>query len=170
MKTCTKCNEVKELTEFPRKRGNDDTRRSECKACKRKYERAHKRDRAAYYRTDQVRARRRKEYVLNRKKVLANNAAWRQTPRGRWLAYTRAAKARGYSWQLTYKAFLSFWQKPCAYCAAAVETIGLDRVDPTKGYSRKNCVPCCTLCNRMKGTLSAKIFVAQAQRISARVS
>lgn len=42
---------------------------------------------------------------------------------------------------------------------------GIDRVDSDKGYFIENCVPCCTICNRMKLDLSTNLFLLQIEKI-----
>ena len=36
---------------------------------------------------------------------------------------------------------------------------GLDRVDNNKGYFEDNVVPCCGVCNKMKGTMKQEEFL-----------
>ena len=45
--------------------------------------------------------------------------------------------------------------KPCHYCGGKLEETGtgLDRLDHTRGYVRGNVVPCCGVCNTIKGLL-----------------
>lgn len=40
--------------------------------------------------------------------------------------------------------------QPCVYCGA-VENIGCDRLDNSKGHTQDNVVPCCGDCNRTRG-------------------
>lgn len=67
-------------------------------------------------------------------------------------------KKRGISSSMTREEWESFWQKPCEYCGNKIETIGIDRIDNTKGYALDNCNPCCSICNRTKGQLSLEEF------------
>ena len=82
----------------------------------------------------------------------------------------KGAKQRGYNWNLTYEQFMTFWQKPCYYCGAKIKTIGLDRVDNSRGYEIDNVVPCCTRCNLMKRILSKDDFINQCKIIAKRFS
>jgi hypothetical protein len=55
---------------------------------------------------------------------------------------------------------------PCYYCGITSDETGgrisgLDRVDNQQGYSALNTVPCCTVCNMMKGTLTLSEFKNQ---------
>jgi hypothetical protein len=85
---------------------------------------------------------------------------YNQTPRGRFRAYKVSASARGYVFDLTFEQFMTFWQKPCHYSGHAILTIGLDRVDNTKGYTITNVVPCCTTCNKAKQAMGPDEYVA----------
>lgn len=61
----------------------------------------------------------------------------------------------------------------CAYCRRPAEPdrpLGLDRIDNALGYTRRNIAPCCSRCNRMKGTLDAGAFVRLCARVDARWS
>lgn len=40
--------------------------------------------------------------------------------------------------------------KPCVYCSQT-ENVGCDRVDNKKGHTMNNVVPCCTICNVVRG-------------------
>jgi len=82
--------------------------------------------------------------------------------------YRRAARNRNYAFCLSEARFVRLVDSSCHYCGAsprrvfnhnkrsrirAVPTNGVDRVDNAKGYTTLNCVPCCAICNRAKGTL-----------------
>lgn len=103
-------------------------------------------------------------------------------------SYKGSAKHKQRSFNLTKEQFLQLVMGNCFYCNKAPEdnsTValcstkevhgwsrygihhnGIDRVDNTIGYTLENCVPCCTLCNRMKYTLSAKTFIEHIRRIN----
>jgi hypothetical protein len=87
------------------------------------------------------------------------------TPQWRLASIKRCAKGRHIPWELTREQAMKFWQTPCAYCGAEIETLGLDRVDYTKPYTIDNVVSCCRLCNVMKFTLSPEEFLAHCRRI-----
>jgi len=38
----------------------------------------------------------------------------------------------------------------CVYCGTT-EKLGLDRIDNSKGHTLENTLPCCELCNRVRG-------------------
>jgi len=56
---------------------------------------------------------------------------------------------------LTESDYFGLVNDPCYYCLGPLPPKGyaLDRCDPTKGYTKENCVPCCKLCNDVKGDL-----------------
>lgn len=70
----------------------------------------------------------------------------------------------------------------CHYCGQPPYTIfkrfknrievytGIDRVDNEKGYIPDNVVPCCGVCNFMKGRLGLDVFLAQIKRIHANLA
>ena len=85
-------------------------------------------------------------------------------------AYRRDAKKRGLAYELTREQFLSFWQKPCAYCGDDIATVGLDRVDNARGYVIDNVVACCRLCNAMKSGMPLADFVERCRLIADRAT
>lgn len=82
--------------------------------------------------------------------------------------YKSGAVARNLEFTLTFEEFIEYWHEICVYCGNQIETIGLDRVDNTKGYILGNVLPCCTLCNLMKRTMTADNFIAHCRVISER--
>ena len=66
---------------------------------------------------------------------------------------------------LTYEDFLTFWQQPCSYCGDPIKTVGLDRVDNSKGYIKDNVVSCCKHCNTWKHTATQADFYARIRKL-----
>lgn len=68
---------------------------------------------------------------------------------------------------ITYEQFIEFTNtNSCTYCDSKIEWVehlsseyrgesgyNLDRKDPSKGYSKENCVVCCKICNWSKNEL-----------------
>jgi len=93
-------------------------------------------------------------------------------------SYARNAKLRGYSFELTEQEFRDLTCGDCAFCGepptqenkgrgkfnGVYVYNGIDRLDPTVGYTADNCVPCCKQCNRAKRDLTAKQFMAWVLR------
>lgn len=87
------------------------------------------------------------------------------TPFGKFTGYKHSAKERGKKFDLEYEDFVSYWQKPCSYCGSTIDTIGLDRIDNTKGYSVSNITSCCTNCNNLKKEQTKDEFLKHCLRI-----
>lgn len=98
-----------------------------------------------------------------------------------FLKYKQQAKRRGILFSLNLEDFLKITSTKCFYCNSTPYTFlgkrredslygyykynGIDRVDNEKDYSLENSVPCCTICNRMKGTFTQEIFLKQVRKI-----
>ena len=82
---------------------------------------------------------------------------YRQTPKHRLERYKFNAKKRGYGWALKDTTVYELFKQPCHYCGIT-DKIGIDRVDNSKGYTIENAVPCCSPCNKMKGTMLVEEF------------
>lgn len=91
-------------------------------------------------------------------------------------AYRRAAQIREYSFDLSLEEFKRICSLNCHYCGSppsmnkktkydSLLMNGIDRFDNTKGYFAENCVPCCSLCNRMKLNLSVKDFIEHIEKV-----
>lgn len=68
-----------------------------------------------------------------------------------------SAKARGLVFELDIDEVKIILNKPCHYCGSE-HSRGVDRMDNTIGYLKKNCLPCCEFCNRAKFTRSYDEF------------
>jgi hypothetical protein len=77
--------------------------------------------------------------------------------------YKYGAKTRGLSWELSEEECIQLFKGNCNYCGSEPKLrssslkntpqhkiSGIDRVDPSIGYTIKNCVSCCTICNEAK--------------------
>jgi hypothetical protein len=102
------------------------------------------------------------DFKIKRK---ARAQAYEKTPKARYTHYQLGAKKRSLEFSLTFDQFMQFWQKPCDYCGDNIETIGLDRIDSTKGYEVTNVIPCCYDCNTMKMARSKESFFAKIKQI-----
>ncbi len=98
--------------------------------------------------------------------IIQLSKTWRKTTiNGRWNSYVRSAKKRNFSWNITKEEFESFWGKPCNYCGCEISTIGLDRIDSSKGYEITNLISCCTQCNIIKLDYSYEEFIIKINKI-----
>ena len=68
---------------------------------------------------------------------------------------------------LTFEEFKVLRLLPCHYCGGELPSLGsgMDRIDSSKGYSKENCLPCCSACNRAKSDLTTTEFKAHIRRI-----
>jgi hypothetical protein len=66
--------------------------------------------------------------------------------------------------ELTFDEFLTFHNSTCVYCGSSSN--GIDRLFSDFSYSLGNCVPCCSLCNRMKSVSSPASFLLHVSKIS----
>jgi hypothetical protein len=73
---------------------------------------------------------------------------------GRYTRCKKMAARRNINWGLSESEFWQIVSRSCTYCGFALPQVGsgIDRIDNNKGYVVNNCVPCCTECNKTKGT------------------
>lgn len=86
--------------------------------------------------------------------------------------YKYSAKTRGIDFNLSLEEFNLATGFCCTYCGEmpsmevrGVKFNGLDRQDNSQGYHKNNVVACCSVCNRMKGTLTSEDFVNKIKKI-----
>lgn len=92
-----------------------------------------------------------------------------------WYDYTYSAKNRKITWDLTPDQFKKLIHENCFYCGKTPDyrksdcveekVNGIDRLDSTKGYTIDNCVPCCSICNKMKQTFTVNEFLQKISEI-----
>ncbi len=83
----------------------------------------------------------------------------------KWKDFKRQAQRRGIDLDLRQHQFKRLLaQRCCMYCNAPSN--GIDRVENDLGYTVENCVPCCYMCNFMKGRLSLREFALHAGKIA----
>lgn len=76
------------------------------------------------------------------------------------------AETNNKPWKLTLEEFITLIKlKKCCYCLDVWATT-LDRCNSQQGYTIENCVPCCFICNMLKGCLSPEIFIKRCQHIA----
>lgn len=116
---------------------------------------------------------------VNPKRVNTNRQAYGESSKTYVInCYKRHARNIGLEFNLTREECLDLFSKNCIYCGGQpsnkVEKKGLygifiyngiDRVQNKKGYLKDNCVPCCKICNDMKGSMESKAFYNQIQKI-----
>ena len=90
---------------------------------------------------------------------------WSAQPEKLLKEYKRWAKARNLTFKLTLEQFLSFQNQSCNYCGELLDRIRLDRINNKVGYTINNVVPCCHICNKIKGANQQDIFIKQIEKI-----
>lgn len=160
-KSCTKCSAEKPIAEFYACQKSRDGYGNWCKDCWLVFDR--ERSKRPDIR-EAARIRCKKSY----QKHQAERIAYTKTPVGRFQAYRNDARQRDYGFSLTKNEFMLFWQKPCFYCGDAIPTVGLDRVDNSRGYVLGNVVSCCKTCNFAKHQLDRDAFITHCQKVAAK--
>lgn len=94
--------------------------------------------------------------------------------------YKGSAKCRSLTYSMSDNFLFSLVKKPCYYCNSEPFKPhredqnflynGLDRIDNNIGYLESNVVPCCFICNKMKGVLNEGEFMEHLNKIFTRVS
>lgn len=94
--------------------------------------------------------------------------------------YKRNAAKRDIPFQLSVEDFKKLIFSPCFYCGekpgnsfhirrkgyTPISYNGVDRQDNSKSYTRKNSVPCCSLCNELKWGLKLETFLNKVRQIA----
>lgn len=88
-----------------------------------------------------------------------------KTDEVKWINYQANARRRFLLWDLSFEQFKTF-KSNCYYCGDKMHYVGIDRINSDEGYNISNCVPCCTMCNRMKSAYNQKEFIKQCQKIA----
>ena len=93
----------------------------------------------------------------------------------------RSALVMGRAFELSFEQWLKVVDSACFYCGEMdvkkvrsipnrpTNTIllnGIDRIDNSVGYTVENSVPCCKICNMMKGKLTVTEFIQKCKKIS----
>ena len=93
-------------------------------------------------------------------------------PIKRWSRFKSEAKRRGIPITLDIDDHIHLTHSPCIYCGVRGTIklrIGLDRLDSARGYTQRNCVPACHLCNSMKGGMAPGDFFGHIRTILSHV-
>lgn len=159
-KDCAECNKNLPIGEFYKSARSKDGHGTWCKACWVVFD-------AARIITPSVIAGRRLSSKRHYMKHTAKRIAYTKTPSGKFGSYrSDAVNTRGLEFTLTKEEFMLFWHKPCYYCDGAIETVGLDRVDNSKGYVLGNVVSCCKRCNFSKHTMGRDEFINHCGKVA----
>jgi ribosomal protein L24E len=91
------------------------------------------------------------EWETSRKQSLHKFA---RTPKGGWHTLRVAAKQRSIKVSLIFEDYLKLVESnQCHYCGGDLPPTGsgIDRKVSSDGYTLENCVPCCKVCNLIRG-------------------
>lgn len=84
----------------------------------------------------------------------------------RYNIYKKNAKKRNFEFSLTKEQFYNLTSQPCYYCGESESDYrGVDRINSKEGYTKENCVPSCTTCNRMKSDYDINFWYNHMQKI-----
>jgi hypothetical protein len=106
----------------------------------------------------------------NRDKSVSNNP-WPQELK-QYIAQETAN--RGNNFSLTLEEFKNLCSSNCSYCgiepcgkmrSGREKRNGIDRINNSIGYELSNCVPCCWICNRMKGKMPQQEFLLHIKKV-----
>lgn len=97
---------------------------------------------------------------------IARNAKYK-TDKGIFKSYKYGARKRSYNFNLEFEHFSKLINSPCYYCGDE-NSRGVDRKNNSTGYEVKNSIPCCNMCNIMKGTNDFDSFIEKCKLIASR--
>lgn len=178
VKTCTTCHEEKPLTDFYKNPEGRHGHQARCKSCVcAKQKVASARPKVI---PEQKRCASCKEVKPAREfnhracvpsglhpRCRTCQAKYRWSPKSKYRVYRTEAANRDIPFDLSLDEFTAYWQKPCTYCGRAIDTIGIDRIDNTTGYTPDNIASCCSECNYSKRGSSLMQWVAHMKRVLA---
>ncbi len=94
-------------------------------------------------------------------------------------SYKQAARSRSLPFELSREQVAGLIFDTCRYCGCGPQNLmsrktgmfgairynGIDRVDNSEGYTVKNCVTACEMCNKAKRTMDAADFIVWVNRV-----
>lgn len=100
------------------------------------------------------RNRTKKSYKENPVQAAARRFKRNRSISGKYGALIANAKTRGIPVSITKEEYQKVCALPCHYCRGPLPEAGhgLDRLNNNLGYHLNNVVPCCTTCNKARGT------------------
>lgn len=195
MKKCAECGQKKNLDQFYKNRTRKDKHSELCIPCKKRLDREYyqlNRDKILGQQKERSSTRKKEKreydkqhYKENRERLLSQSLRWHaehreedkvyhikhnRTPQGKFSAYKASAKEKGVPFDLTLEDHFTpeapntFWQKPCLF-GCAIDTIGIDRIDSSKGYTTSNTQNLCENHNKMKLDHSMEEFVQMCDQV-----
>jgi hypothetical protein len=183
-KTCITCKKTKPIEEFGVAKQAKDGHNGKCLECLRIYDRKRKKKikhivgkTKKCYKCKKTKSVKkfgicnaaldgRYSYCKLCKSIIGSGVA--QTLWRRFSNYKSCAKQRGLEFNVDKEKFREITDKPCRYCGKysnGEDVCGIDRVDSNKGYIEGNMVPCCSICNSMKNSLTQEEFIGHIRHI-----
>jgi len=103
----------------------------------------------------------------NPEKMAETNRKRRESIEAHFKVYKRTARLKKLEFVLSEDEFNSVVTQPCYYCETTDEKgfNSIDRMNQFVGYIQSNCVSCCAMCNRLKGSLDSATFIKRMRHI-----
>lgn len=96
---------------------------------------------------------------------------WHHSLHGVAWQYRNAAQRRRLEWALTDEQAIALFRTSCHYCGIPPNPRnGIDRKDNAVGYTTENVLPCCSVCNYAKRTMSYAEFLAWLERAAKHIA
>jgi hypothetical protein len=104
----------------------------------------------------------------NPEKVAENNENKKKNLNLQYNVYTRSARDKNLTFELSFDDYKTIVGQSCCYCGIIQDHgfNGIDRINQQNGYVVDNCVSCCQMCNYIKNTVTATVFVKRAEHIA----
>jgi hypothetical protein len=93
-----------------------------------------------------------KEEIARKRKIWVK--CNKNTPEFRFSVLKSKCSYYKYDLDLTIDDCVALWAKGCFYCkkdVSMVSGIALDRINNERGYTKDNVLPCCGICNLIRG-------------------
>ena len=92
-------------------------------------------------------------WIRNKEQDRRINRKWSKTIKGLWSLGRRTAKKKDLEWDISLEQFIELRKNVCFYCSGELPQhgYGLDRIDNNSGYKLINVLPCCAVCNEIRG-------------------
>lgn len=108
------------------------------------------------------------EFSTKKKKTHSRHERRKDDHPYRWSTFKSQARRRGIPFSITELEHFAIAVQQCSYCGGKESTSmfnGIDRVDNDSDYSLQNLVPCCKMCNFMKGSMGKQQFLQHVNAI-----
>lgn len=184
-RVCYRCKIKKDISLFPKNKSEGTGYGYMCKLCRKqyvygKYSQASNQWKRNYYnknknkiRTRDNESRRKRERTPEGKIIKAKqDSKFGNSLLGRYANYKAGAKRRGLNFELSLEKFSEITNKDCFFCGKKSPNklhVGIDRANAEEGYQERNCLPCCTVCNRMKSQMNVEEFFTHIKMIQERI-